>query len=44
MVNRSDGVPFKVVSYFEPAGDQPNAIQNLVDNKLKESFDSNKFR
>ena len=30
MVNRSDGVPFKVVSDFEPAGDQPNAIQNLA--------------
>ena len=30
MVNRSEGVPFKVVSDFEPAGDQPNAIQNLA--------------
>ena len=30
MVNRSDGVPFKVVSDFEPAGDRPNAIQNLA--------------
>ena len=30
MVNRSEGVPFEVVSDFEPAGDQPNAIQNLA--------------
>ena len=30
MVNRSEGVPFKVVSDFEAAGDQPNAIQNLA--------------
>ena len=30
MVTRSEGVPFKVVSDFEPAGDQPNAIQNLA--------------
>jgi len=30
MVNSSEGVPFKVVSDFEPAGDQPNAIQNLA--------------
>ena len=29
MVKRSEGVPFKVVSDFEPAGDQPNAIKNL---------------
>ena len=31
MVNRSEGVPFKVVSDFKPAGDQPNAIQHLAD-------------
>lgn len=30
MVDRSRGVPFKVVSGFEPAGDQPDAIQKLA--------------
>ena len=29
MVERSDGVPFKVEADFEPAGDQPQAIQKL---------------
>jgi excinuclease ABC subunit B len=30
MVDRSRGVPFKVISGFEPAGDQPDAIQKLA--------------
>ena len=29
MVERSSGVPFKVVADFKPAGDQPQAIQKL---------------
>ena len=29
MVKRSDGVPFEVVADFDPAGDQPQAIQKL---------------
>ena len=29
MVERSEGVPFKMVSDFEPAGDQPNAVAAL---------------
>ena len=30
MLERSRGAPFKVVSDFEPAGDQPDAIQKLA--------------
>jgi len=29
MVKRSDAIPFKVISDFEPAGDQPAAIEKL---------------
>tara|TARA_B100000686_G_scaffold295502_1_gene326413 strand:- start:1149 stop:3194 length:2046 start_codon:yes stop_codon:yes gene_type:complete len=29
MVKRSDGVPFEVIADFDPAGDQPQAIQKL---------------
>ena len=31
MVERSDGVPFQMVSDFQPAGDQPKAIEALVE-------------
>ena len=31
MVERSDGVPFKMESDFEPAGDQPKAIAELAE-------------
>ena len=31
MVERSDGVPFRVEAEFEPAGDQPKAIESLAE-------------
>jgi excinuclease ABC subunit B len=31
VVERSDGVPFQMVSDFQPAGDQPKAIEALVE-------------